>query len=181
MIRFLLDKIDPETNMWTRKKPLAFQSSVDIDIKRDEMEIRSYMTDIAGDSFGKLFPEIAKEWHPTKNGALTPNKILPYSDIKAHWVCAICGNEYQATIGHRSTGTGCPKCGIKKSALAKSKQVQMIDLESKVVIRTFCSITEASKEMRISSGNISAVCRGDGRKHAGGYIWRYCDTSQENE
>ena len=24
-----------------------------------------------GESFGDLFPEIAKEWHPTKNGNLT--------------------------------------------------------------------------------------------------------------
>jgi Zn finger protein HypA/HybF involved in hydrogenase expression len=181
VIRFLLDKIDPETNMWTRKNPLAFHSPVDINIKRDEMEIRSYMTDIKSGSLGELFPEIAKEWHPTKNGTLTPFEVFPYSDIKAYWKCPNCQKEYQATIGHRSSGTGCPKCGIEKSALAKSKKVQMIDLESQTIIRTFSSITQASKEMNISSGNISAVCRGGGRKQAGGYFWRYCDTSQEDE
>lgn len=139
------------------------------------MEIRSYMTDTKSGSFGELFPEIAEEWHPIKNKSLTPFKVLPYSDIKAYWVCPNCKNEYQATIGRRSTGTGCPKCGIKKSALAKSKSVQMIDIESQEIIRTFSSISEASREMGISSGNISAVCRGIGREQAGGYIWKYCN------
>ena len=174
VIRFLLDRIDPETNIWTRRKPI-FHSSVDINIRRDEMEIRSYMTDTKSSSFGELFPEIAEEWHPIKNKGLTPFKVLPYSDIKAYWVCPNCGHEYQATIGHRTIGTSCPKCGIKKSALAKSKSVQMIDIESQEIIRTFSSISEASREMGISSGNISAVCRGLGRKQAGGYIWKYCD------
>ena len=43
VIRYLLDKIDPETNMWTRREPI-FHSRVDINIERDEAEIRSYMT-----------------------------------------------------------------------------------------------------------------------------------------
>ena len=179
-LRYLLDKIDPQTNAWTRKDPRALHSAVDINLKRDEMEIRSYMTDIKKGAFGELFPGIAKEWHPEKNWPLTPNAVLPYSDIKVYWVCSTCQHEYQATIGHRSLGTGCPKCGIKKSAAAKSKKVQMVDVHSRKVIKTFSSISEASKEMKISSGNISAVCRGDGRKQAGGYIWRYCGALQED-
>ena len=35
----------------------------------------------------KLFPEIAKEWHPTKNGKLTPKECTQGSDKKVWWIC----------------------------------------------------------------------------------------------
>ncbi|MBQ5799261.1 MAG: hypothetical protein IIW18_00965, partial [Oscillospiraceae bacterium] len=60
-----------------------------------------------------------------------------------------------------------------KSASAKSKKVQMMDLNSREVIKTFSSVSEAARELGISSGNISAVCRDNGRKQAGGYAWKY--------
>jgi len=181
VIRYLLDKIDPETNFWTRNNPLAFHSPVDINIKRDEMEIRSYMTAIKNGSFGELFPEIAKEWHPIKNKDLSPHDVFPHSDISVYWVCPTCQNEYRTTIGHRVSGTGCPKCGIKKSASAKSKRVQMIDVDTHKIVKIFPSISEASRMTGISSGNISSVCRGDGRKQAGGYIWRFCDNTESTQ
>ena len=28
------------------------------------------------------YPDIAKEWHPTKNGDLKPNQVFPKSNIK---------------------------------------------------------------------------------------------------
>lgn len=173
IIQALLDDIDPETNFWTRKKASEIHSSVKVNIPRDEMEIRSYMTKLKNGSFEERFPDLAKEWHPAKNGTLTPDKVSPFADIQTWWICPNCGYEYKATIGHRSVGTGCPKCGIKKSALARSKGVQMIDMETKEIIKTFASISDASRQMGISSGNISAVCKGGGRKQAGGYIWRY--------
>ena len=55
-------------------------------------------------------PELAKEWHPTKNGTLLPTQFTPGSSkIKIWWICAK-GHEYQATISSRSRGTGCPIC-----------------------------------------------------------------------
>jgi hypothetical protein len=33
-------------------------------------------------NLGKLYPKLAKEWHPTKNGKLTPYDILPKSGKK---------------------------------------------------------------------------------------------------
>tara|TARA_B100000315_G_C14397476_1_gene504867 strand:- start:107 stop:301 length:195 start_codon:yes stop_codon:yes gene_type:complete len=33
------------------------------------------------------FPEIAKEWHPTKNGDLTPDKVTYGSNKKVWWQC----------------------------------------------------------------------------------------------
>jgi len=53
-------------------------------------------------------PEIAKQWHKTKNGKLTPNDVLAGSETKVWWKCNK-GHEYQATIYSRQKGN-CPIC-----------------------------------------------------------------------
>ncbi len=173
VIRYLLDRIDPETNMWTRRKPI-FHSRVDINIERDEAEIRSYMTKLRKGSLAEKYPDLAKEWHPTQNGNLTPDMFKPHSDTKVWWQCPVCGNEYPATIGHRVYGTGCPKCGIIKSKRNKQKRVYMLDKNTLEVIKMFDSIMDASRELKINNSNISMVCKGL-RKWAGGYGWKYVD------
>ena len=54
-------------------------------------------------------PQLAAEWHPTKNGELTPEQVTYGRAIKVWWLCPE-GHSYQATILHRSSGTNCPKC-----------------------------------------------------------------------
>ncbi|MDB3883712.1 zinc-ribbon domain-containing protein, partial [Candidatus Marinimicrobia bacterium] len=34
-----------------------------------------------------LYPNIAKEWHSTKNGGLTPFDVTPGSGKKVWWIC----------------------------------------------------------------------------------------------
>ncbi|MCR5082847.1 MAG: hypothetical protein K6B15_05155, partial [Parasporobacterium sp.] len=173
VIRYLLGRIDPETNMWTRRKPI-FHSRVDINIERDEAEIRSYMTKLRKGSFAEKYPDLAKEWHPTRNGNLTPDVFKPHSDSKVWWQCPVCGNEYPATIGHRVDGTGCPKCGIKKSVRSRQRRVYMLEKDTLKVLKMFDSIMDASRELKINSSNITMVCKGI-RKWAGGYGWKYVD------
>lgn len=57
-----------------------------------------------------IHPELAAEWHPTKNGELTPNQVTKASGKKVWWKCAQCGNEWQDTVAHRSSGRGCSQC-----------------------------------------------------------------------
>ena len=59
-------------------------------------------------------PELAKQWHPTKNENLTPNDVTKGSGKKVWWKCPVCGYEWQATVANRSNGRGCPKCANKK-------------------------------------------------------------------
>ena len=54
-------------------------------------------------------PELAKEWHPQKNGTLTPQQVLAGSARKIWWICPK-GHEYQASLLHRGHGTNCPVC-----------------------------------------------------------------------
>jgi rubredoxin len=154
---------------------------IDINVSRDRPEILRYKTDLKTRSLKYLYPEIAKEWHSTKNGNQLPEHFQPGTDFKAWWVCPNCGNVYEAAIGKRTGGisgsckTGCPKCGIEKSTQAKRKAVNMIDPESGEILRTFISISDASRKMKINDSNISMVCKGI-RPKAGGYVWAYSNT-----
>ena len=58
-------------------------------------------------------PELAKEWHPTKNGSLLPN-MFTCSSQKNVWWLGKCGHEWKTTIAHRNDGRGCPYCTNKK-------------------------------------------------------------------
>lgn len=60
------------------------------------------------------FPEIAAQWHPEKNGILTPQQVTPCSNRKIWWKCEL-GHSYQAVIGARTmSGNGCPYCTGRK-------------------------------------------------------------------
>ena len=58
-------------------------------------------------------PEIAIEWHPTKNNNLKPTDFSAGSDKKIWWICKN-GHEWRASIGSRCRGTGCPYCSGNK-------------------------------------------------------------------
>ena len=60
-------------------------------------------------SLAVKYPEIAKEWHPTKNGNLKPEMLTYASNKKVWWQCSK-GHEWEATVGDRNRGTGCPIC-----------------------------------------------------------------------
>jgi len=60
-----------------------------------------------------LCPDIAREWHPKKNGDLTPDDVMRASR-KLVWWKGECGHEWQATVYNRSKGTGCPYCAGKR-------------------------------------------------------------------
>lgn len=59
-------------------------------------------------------PTLAREWHPTKNGSLTPADVFENSDKKVWWICPQ-GHSYLASIHHRSKdNNGCPECNKEK-------------------------------------------------------------------
>lgn len=63
------------------------------------------------------FPELALQWHPTKNGDLTPEKITPGSEKKVWWFCpnvfeCNCPHEWVTNLNNKisNIGTKCPFC-----------------------------------------------------------------------
>ena len=62
-----------------------------------------------------IFPEIAKEFHPSKNGNESPYQFTYGSKRKIWWLCSK-GHSYEATVNSRTNKrTGCPYCAGKKS------------------------------------------------------------------
>ena len=62
------------------------------------------------------YPELIKEWHPTKNGELKPEEFTHGSDNKVWWLCPK-GHDYNSSINGRTRkdeSRGCPYCsGIR--------------------------------------------------------------------
>lgn len=57
-----------------------------------------------------LYPELMKEWHPTKNKGINAIKILPGSNKKVWWICEK-GHEWKTQVANRTlVKTGCPIC-----------------------------------------------------------------------
>ena len=49
--------------------------------------------------FVTTHPKLAKELHPNKNGAFSPNTVKAGSRKKVWWLCPDCGYEWKASIG----------------------------------------------------------------------------------
>lgn len=66
-------------------------------------------------SFAHHHPYLAKEWHPTLNGDLTPNDITSGCGENFYWQCKY-GHTYKATVIDRvKRHAGCPTCKMSLS------------------------------------------------------------------
>jgi hypothetical protein len=76
-------------------------------------------------------PELAREWHPVKNGDLTPDKVSSHAPIKVWWLCPK-GHEYRASVLNRNRadgkGRGCPYCAGRKDLSKESLAILRPDL-----------------------------------------------------
>ncbi len=64
-------------------------------------------------------PELVAQWHPTKNGSLRPDQILPGSQQRAWWICEK-GHVWSATVKSRVSGCGCPVCANREAAACEN-------------------------------------------------------------
>ena len=57
-----------------------------------------------------IFPDVAKEWHPIKNGNLTPDDV-PYGTSKKVWWLCNKGHEYCTSVNSKTNSkNGCNQC-----------------------------------------------------------------------
>jgi Probable Zinc-ribbon domain len=61
-------------------------------------------------------PELAREWHPTKNGRLSPAEVTLGSSRRVWWRCSrVAAHEWQVTTNDRAShGRGCPFCAKRR-------------------------------------------------------------------
>lgn len=86
-----------------------------IDFDQDRIKItEKFRQTQQENSLQTLYPSIAAEWHPTKNGKVVPSAIAPKANAKFWWKCSTCGYEWQSSPSHRcGRGDGCPFCSGK--------------------------------------------------------------------
>jgi hypothetical protein len=65
---------------------------------------------LAERSLAATNPAVAAEWHPKRNGEVTPAQVDAGHAMNAWWLCPN-GHEYQATVRSRARGSrSCPTC-----------------------------------------------------------------------
>jgi len=122
---FTLDKVDDELalkrimfqiNDYINNR-YGFSNNLDINFSRDRKAIYNMMVfSKKENSLSTKKPKLAKEFHPTANGKLTPDKLSIGSGRKVWWL-GKCGHAWEANVSNRVNGTGCPYCSnvaIKK-------------------------------------------------------------------
>jgi len=115
VLKEVLNSISKVTVLGVSHKALIEKYIKESKLKNNEEFVKLYSllpTALPGESLMELKSNVAKEWHPTRNGSLTPKDVTPGSGIKIWWLCAK-GHEWQANIASRAKGMGCPFCSNK--------------------------------------------------------------------
>ncbi len=121
-----------------------------------------------------LFPAISEQWHPTRNGALTPEQLTPYSNRKVWWLCPL-GHTYAAAVGARTTnGSGCPYCAGRK-VLAGFNDLATLD--PKVAAQWYPSLNGALTPEMVTVGSRKKVWW----QCPDGHVWRAAIYSRTGE
>lgn len=84
------------------------------------------------------YPDVAAEWHPTKNNGLKPDEVVYGSAKKVWWQCSR-GHEWEALVRSRTNmGHGCPHCSGGKTSFPEQ-----------VIYVTFANKTEAFNRVKV--------------------------------
>eukprot|EP00741_Cyanophora_paradoxa_P017180 tig00020960_g16592.t1 len=60
-------------------------------------------------------PELAAEWHPTRNGDARAGNVRANSTMLAWWLCSACSHEWADTPNRRASyGGSCPACRARR-------------------------------------------------------------------
>ena len=76
-------------------------------------------------------PQIAKEWHPSKNEDKRPEQFTAGTLTKIWWQCPKGeDHEWQAQINNRKNGNGCPFCAGNKASITNSLKTTHPEISS---------------------------------------------------
>jgi hypothetical protein len=67
-----------------------------------------------GQSLRQVAPDLAKQWHPDRNGAVTPDNVTSSTKFTAWWICDQ-DHEWKGRVDHRfRSRTSCATCSGRK-------------------------------------------------------------------
>jgi len=102
------------SHLWVCDQGHEYGATVAQILKSDACRYCSNRQLLAGfNDLATKFPHLATEWHPTKNGDLTPENVIAGGATSYWWQCSQ-GHEWKTTIRHRLDGQGCAFCSNQK-------------------------------------------------------------------
>eukprot|EP01083_Nonionella_stella_P294709 1001726_1 len=140
--------------------PPKVGANIDRILPKDEMLSQKELRSLA-----VRHPEVASEFHPTKNGDLSANQIPPWYKVPVWWQCRDDKHEWKACPHNRThRGDGCPFCSghrvTSKNSLATQKPKVAAELHPS------------------KNGALSSV---DLHVRSGKKVWWRCATDPEHE
>lgn len=98
-------------------------------------------------------PEVSKDWHPTKNGALSPHDVIAGSHSKVWWQCPnIQEHAFFQSIRDHVMGKSCSICAPRGFRLGKPSKFYFIENEKLGSFKIGITNTDASHD-RLSKWN----------------------------
>jgi Zn finger protein HypA/HybF involved in hydrogenase expression len=64
-------------------------------------------------------PELAAQFHPHRNGELSPETLVSGSNKRVWWICQQ-GHEWENSVNNRNKGQGCPFCSGRNAVKGKN-------------------------------------------------------------
>lgn len=117
-------------------------------------------------------PNLAAQWHPTKNGNLKPTDVVKGSEKNVWWLCPDCGHEWQATITGRRNGLYCPHCNQTSTSYPEMALFYYISLIYSEAIHRY-KINNIEFDIFIPSLNLAI--------EYDGYYWHKEKLEKENK
>ena len=126
------------------------------------------------------YPELVTQWHPTKNGDLTPNMFSFSSHKKVWWKCSE-DHEWEARIRNRTmNGSGCPFC-IKKYITANADKRKYKKWLKKESLYNYClknnlQILKQWHPVKNDNSTPTDITIGSSKK-----VWWKCPVAEDHE
>jgi hypothetical protein len=98
--------------------------NININVKRDGVEINTlFITHRKENNLRVKYPELAKQWHTSKNRSIEPDMVASVSGKRFWWQCSR-GHEWQASVASRTNlGSNCPYCSGQRVCADNCLQV----------------------------------------------------------
>ena len=112
------------------------------------------------------YPELSKEWHPTKNFPMQPSMFTHGSSYKAWWICIRGHKDFKAHISHRTgRGDDCIECG----------KIKIKETQRKNIIKKRGSLKENYPDLALMfMEEKNGISSKDIHCHGGVKYWFYC-------
>lgn len=123
-LQYVLDKLDPKSNMWTRRNIFQVHSTVQVDIEKDISEIQKYLLKV-DNNLAEKRPDVLDKWDYEANGYLKPEMFSIGSNEIVKWKCPNCGHKWKSSINSmtREGRFGCAECSKVRSGITFTKGI----------------------------------------------------------